>query len=160
VTATKFPGDLLICGSSPGDEHDVEAGESADGNDEKADDDHDHDRDNRFGRLHLAFPFQKHVKEREAEYGKHVKGERDEEEEKETVVSFSDAIVYPWTMMVEFLNAVVANRAMRASRGTVKLTGVAPLHSDSDSSDFHVFVQRRSKVVFRNLGSLRMSSRI
>ncbi len=52
------------------------------------------------------------------------------------------------------LNAVVANRAMRASRWTVKLTGVAPLHSDSDSSDFHVFVQRRSKVVFRNLGSL------
>ena len=32
-----------------------------------------------------------------------MNGERDEEEEKETVISFPDAVVYPRAMMVEFL---------------------------------------------------------
>ena len=32
-----------------------------------------------------------------------MKGERDEEEEEKTVISFSDAIVHPRTVMVEFL---------------------------------------------------------
>jgi len=89
-----------------------------------------------------------------------VNGERDEEEEEETVIPFPDAVVHPWAMMVEFLNTVVADRAMGASRGTVKLTGVAPLHSDSDSSDFHVLVQRRAKVVLWQLCGLRMGSRV
>ena len=53
-----------------------------------------------------------------------------------------------------YLDAIVADRAMGASRGTVELAGVAPLHSDSDSSDFHVFVQRRAKVVLWNFCGL------
>ena len=39
---------LLIGSPSPGDEHDVEAGEATHGDDEKTHDDHDHDRDNRL----------------------------------------------------------------------------------------------------------------
>lgn len=90
-----------------------------------------------------------------------MKGERDEEEEEKTVISFSDAIVHPRTVMVEFLDTVVANGAMRASRGTVKLTGVAPLHSNSDATDFHVLVERSAEVILWNFRRLlRVSSRI
>lgn len=90
-----------------------------------------------------------------------MKGERDEEEEEKTVISFSDAIVHPRTVMVEFLDTVVANGAMRASRGTVKLTGVAPLHSNSDATDFHVLVERSAEVILWNIRRLlRVSSRI
>ena len=32
-----------------------------------------------------------------------MNGERDEEEEEETVIPFPDAVVHPWAMMVEFL---------------------------------------------------------
>jgi hypothetical protein len=89
-----------------------------------------------------------------------MNGERYEEEEEETVVSFPDAIVHPRTMMIEFLDTIVANGAMRASWGTVKLTGVAPLHSNSDSTDFHILVQRSPEIIFRNFRCLWVSSGI
>ena len=51
--------DLLVGGSAPGDEHDVEAGETADGNDEKADDDHDDDRNDRLRSLQVIFAWKR-----------------------------------------------------------------------------------------------------
>lgn len=48
VTTSKFTSDLLVCGSAPGDEHDMETSETADRDDEQADDDHDHDRRDRL----------------------------------------------------------------------------------------------------------------
>ena len=58
-----------------------------------------------------------------------------------------------------YLDTVVANGAMRASRGTVKLTGVAPLHSNSDATDFHVLVERSAEVILWNFRRLLVRGR-
>lgn len=82
----------------------------------------------------------------------------DEEEEKEAVVAPPHAVVHPGTVVVEGLNTVVADGTVRASRGSVELTGATPLHSDCDTANFDASVKGSSGVFLRHLGRLRVGS--
>lgn len=91
-----------------------------------------------------------------------------EKEKEKSVVSSSDTIVDPWTMMIKRLeniinikhcifrnkkiltnlNAMITHTTMRASWWSIELTSNAPFHSNSDSIYFYIFVQRCPKIIF------------
>ncbi len=129
VAAAELARHLLVGGPAPGDQHHVEAGQPEDGYDEEADDDHDHDGDDDGGAAQVVAVVQ-HVDEAEDEDGGHVHGERDEEHEEVAVVAAPDAVVDPRAVVVEHLDAVVADGAVRAAGRAVELAGHAPLHAD------------------------------
>lgn len=89
-----------------------------------------------------------------------------EKEKEKSVISSSDTIVDPWTMMIKCLqkkiwlftntlyiyftnlNAMIANTTMRASWWSIELTSNAPFHSNSDSIYLYIFVQGCPKIIF------------
>ena len=105
----------------------------------------------------------------------HMKCQRYEKLEEVSVVTPSHTVVHPRTVMVKslrrkishkniaicfctvfldnyynkylYLNAVVTDTAMWASRGTIKLTRGAPFHTDGDSIDVYVFVKWCTEIV-------------
>ena len=74
--------------------------------------------------------------------------QRDEKHEKVAIVSATDAIVDPRTVVVKDLNTVVTDWTVGASGWPVELAGDAPFHAYRDPIDFHISVERRSKVIF------------
>lgn len=88
------------------------------------------------------------MNETQRENGRHVDRQRDEEHEEVSVVSATNAVVDPRTVMVEHLDAVIANGAMRTPRRSVELAGNAPLHANSDAVDVNVPVQGSAEIVF------------
>ena len=87
------------------------------------------------------------VDETEDEDPDHVNGERYEEHEEVSVVSPSNAVVHPRTVMVEYLNAVVADTAVTTAGRPIELAGDAPLHPHGDPVDLDVPVERRPEIV-------------
>ena len=59
-------------------------------------------------------------------------------------------------MVVEDLDAVVADGAVRAARRAVELARHAPLHAHGDAVDVHVAVEGRAEVVVAVLVSTRL----
>lgn len=70
-------------------------------------------------------------------------GERDEEHEKELVVSFGNAIANPRTVMIHRVDAGVAHAAVRAAWRPKKLTRGAPFHAYVDVIYEHVAIGAR-----------------
>jgi hypothetical protein len=62
-------------------------------------------------------------------------------------------------LSLTYLYAIVANRTMRASGGTVELTRVAPFHSNSYSADFNAFVKWSSEIIFWSFSGLEAKDR-
>ena len=85
--------------------------------------------------------------EAEDEDADHVYGEGDEEHEEVSVVPSSNAVVDPGAVVVEYLDAVVADTAVTAPRRPVELTGDAPLHPYGDPVDLHIPVERSPEIV-------------
>jgi hypothetical protein len=126
----------------------VEPRQSEDGYEEEGDDDHDDDGDDCRDSLQLlcllVIEDEDEAEDKDAD---HVKREGDEEHEEVAVVPPTYAIVDPGTVVVEDLDAVVADGAVAAARGTIKLAGDTPLHPHGDSVDLHVAVERGSEVI-------------
>lgn len=101
-------------------------------------------------RLHLrpAVAMSQHIEQTQTERVQHMHGQRHQKEEEEPIVAPADAVVHPRTVVVERLDAVIADRAVRAARRSVELTGDAPLHAHGDAIDLGVLVQRRPELVF------------
>ena len=55
----------------------------------------------------------------------------------------SNALTKPWTVMVKFLNAVIAYGAVRSTGRSVKHAGVTVFDLDSDSIHKHFFCPRQ-----------------
>lgn len=89
-----------------------------------------------------------HIVQTESERVQHVHRQRAQEEEEEPIVATPDAIVHPRTMVIERLDAVIADGTVRAARWPVELTRHAPLHAHGNAVDFGVLVERRSEFVF------------
>lgn len=94
---------LLIGGTPTGDEHDMKAGQSKNRDGQDADKSNQAKGDDR-GHLRQPILMLDKIVGREAEHGRHVKRERQEEEEKVAVIPPSDAIIHPRTVMVECLS--------------------------------------------------------
>jgi len=89
----------------------------------------------------------KDVNKTEHEDPDHVESEGDEEHEEVPVVPPPDAVVDPGAVMVKYLDAVVTHTAVATPRGSVELTGHTPFHSDRDSVDLYIPVERRPEVI-------------
>jgi hypothetical protein len=50
-----------------------------------------------------------------------VQTEAGEKLKKESIISFADAVIQPWAMMIELIDASIADRTMRASRRSIKI---------------------------------------
>ena len=120
----------------------MEPSEAKDGYEEEGDDDHDDDGDDCRDSLQLlCFLVIEDVDEAEDKDADHVKREGNEEHEEVAVVSPTwdisyncellelkptYAIVDPGAVMVEDLNAVVADRAVTAARRSIELASDTP----------------------------------
>ena len=120
---------LFVGGSAPSNQHDVEPGEAADGKEDEGDDAHDDHGDDRDDRGELVLVVED-VNEAEDEDPDHVNSKRDEKHEEVSVVPPPDTVVDPGAVVVEDLDAVVADAAVRATGRSVELTRDAPLHTD------------------------------
>jgi hypothetical protein len=76
-----------------------------------------------------------------------MKTEKQQEKIEVAVIPPPDAVVHPRTMMIEAVDTPVANGAMGRAWRSIEFTRNAPLHSHSDSVDFHIFIERRPKVI-------------
>jgi len=126
----------------------VEPSEAKDGYEEEGDDDHDDDGDDCSDSLQLLRLFViEDEDEAEDKDADHVKREGDEEHEEVAIVPTAYAIVDPGAVMVEDLNAVVADRAVTAARRSIELASDTPLHPHCDPVDFNVPVERSPEIV-------------
>jgi len=85
--------------------------------------------------------------EGEDEDGGHVEGERNEEHEEVPVVPPPYTVIDPGAVVVEYLDAVVADGAVGAPRRPVELARHAPLHPDRYPIDLDISVEGCPKVV-------------
>ena len=127
VSSSELARHLFIGCPSRGHEEDVEAGEATDGEEDQADDAHD-DHGHDGGGLRQTLLVVEHMDETQHEDTDHVKGQADQEHEEVSVVSPPDAVVDPRTMMIKYLNTVVAHTAVTTSWRSVELTRYTPLH--------------------------------
>jgi len=126
----------------------MKTSEAEDGYEENTDDAHDDDGDNGGDSLELlSVLVVEDVDKTEDEDAGHVKGERDQEHEEITVVPSANAIIDPRTVMIEYLDTVVTDAAMRAPRGSIELAGDAPLHTNRDTVDLYIPVERGTEVI-------------
>jgi hypothetical protein len=124
----------------------VEPCESKDWNEEDGDDGHD-DHGDDGGDLGEVILVGEHVDEAKDEDGDHVNRQGEEEHEEVSVVPPSYTVVDPGAVMVEYLDAVVTDRAVRAPGWPVELARHAPFHSNRDSVNFYVSVEGSPEIV-------------
>lgn len=123
VAALELSGHLFVGRTSPRHQHHVKARKAKNGNRQDGDECHQAHGNDGLCLCQLIFAVQ-HVKQREREYAEHVNGERDEEEEEESVVPAPDAVGDPGTMMVKCLNGRVARHEARLETLELKLTSI------------------------------------
>lgn len=124
----------------------MKARKAQDGDEEYGADHYDGHGDDAVVRVEAVLVVQD-VDQAQGKDGDHVRAQKDQEEEEVAVVAPPDAVVHPRAVVVKRLNATVADAAVRAARGTVKLAGGAPLHAHRDAVDLHVLVQGEPEVV-------------
>jgi len=66
---------------------------------------------------------------------------------KEPVISSSDAVTEPRTVVVEILHTVIANGTVGTPWWAIEFTCTAPLHLDGHVVDVNIFVQRH-EIIF------------
>ena len=156
VAASELACHLLVGGSPAGYQHDVEPCEAADREEDERYDAHDHHGHYRDHRGQLVFVVED-VNETKNEYSDHVNCEGDEEHEEVSVVPPSDTVVDPGTMVIEDLDAVVTDTAVRAARRSVELTSDTPLHTDLEQGQTHSQPLRLFSFTHRNTVDLDIS---
>lgn len=70
-----------------------------------------------------------------------MKTERDEKLEEVAIITTTNTVINPRTVVVKHLDAVVANAAVRTARRPVKFASCTPLHSYGYTVDLDTFVQ-------------------
>lgn len=76
-----------------------------------------------------------------------MKTERQKEKEEVSIIPPTNAVVHPRAVMVECLDTMITDTAMRATWRSIKLAGDAPLHTYGNAIDLDALVQGRSKVI-------------
>lgn len=71
-----------------------------------------------------------------------MKTERDEKLEEVAIVTTTNTVIHPRTVMVKHLDAVVAYTAVRTARRPIKFASCTPFHSYSYTMDLYTSVQR------------------
>lgn len=79
--------------------------------------------------------------------GNHINGQEDEEGKEVAIISPSDAIVDPGTVVVKCLDAGITVGTVRTAGRTIELTGDTPLHSDISTINYNSLIEWSSEVV-------------
>ena len=82
-----------------------------------------------------------------AEHVQTKNGQRDQKHVEEAIVAFAHTVGYPRTMMVEFLDTIVADAAVRGPRRPVQFASETVLELDGFAFHDHFFVARHLHVV-------------
>lgn len=77
-----------------------------------------------------------------------IEREANKEHVEEAVVALANTVPNPWTVVVEFLNTIVTNRAVRGPGRPVQLTGKAVFQFDRFPLDFDLFEARHLTIVY------------
>jgi len=68
---------------------------------------------------------------------------------KEPVISSSNTVTEPWTVVVEILHTVIANGTVGTPWWAIEFTCTAPLHLNGHVVDVNIFVQRH-EIIFNH----------
>lgn len=144
--SSELPCDLFISGPPSGHKHYVETSESSDRDEEQACYTHYSQCDDGVQAVDVLSMIEDE-EEAKPEHGHDVSREREKEQEEVSVVPSPDAVVHPGTVVIELLDTVVTDGAVRASRRSVEATCRTPLHPNLDPSDLHRFIKRSSEII-------------
>lgn len=145
-TSSELPGYLFIGSPASGHKDYVETCESCNRDEEEACNTHDRQCDNGMQAVDVLSMVED-KEQAEAKHSHDVCGQRQEEEEEVTVVPPADAVIHPWTVMVEVLDTVVTDGAVGTTRRPVEAAGWTPLHPDLDPSDFNSLVEGSTEII-------------
>lgn len=145
-SSSELPCYLFIGGPSSSHQDYVEACETSNRDKEQTCDTHYNQRDDGMQAVDVLSMVE-NEEQAEAKHCHDVGRQRQEEEEEIAVVSPTNAVVDPGTVVVKVLHTVVADRAMGTAWWSVESTCRAPLHPDLDPPDLHGLVERGPEVI-------------
>jgi len=124
----------------------MEPCQPTDGEEHQGYDAHDHHGHN-GGHLCELLLVMKHMNQAQDKDTNHVEAEGDQKHEEVSVISPANTVVNPWAVVVKDLNTVVTDTAVTAPGWSVELAGHAPLHTNRDSIDLNIPVERGSEII-------------
>lgn len=89
----------------------------------------------------------KHMNQAQDKDTNHVKAQGDQKHEEVSVISPANAVVDPWAVVIKDLDTVVADTAVTAPGRSVELASHTPLHTNRDSIDLNISVERSSEII-------------
>lgn len=124
----------------------MEPCQPTDGEENQGYDAHDYHGHNGSHLCELLFMMQ-HMNQAQDKDTNHVKAQGYQEHEEVSVIPPANAVVDPWAVVIKDLNAVVANTAVTAPGRSVELASDTPLHTNRDSIDLNISVERSSEII-------------
>lgn len=124
----------------------MEPCQSTDGKENQGYDAHDYHGHDGSHLCELLF-MMKNMNQAQDKDTNHVKAQGYQKHEKVSVISPANAVVDPWAVVIKDLNTVITNTAVTAPRWSVELAGDTPLHTNRDSIDLNISVERSSEII-------------